>query len=192
MLIETTNEDKVFKSLDLSNHPLVEHSFTNCTFEHCTFVNGLWGNAKFYSCTFTCCNMSFVKVDGCFLQNVAFNECKLVGIEFYKCNKTFFCVNTKQSILLNCNFSDLSMPKASFHKTQLKECYFTNTQLIEADFTDTDLQGSIFHKCKLDKADFRHAKNYALNLQANTAKKAHFSSPEVMTLLKSFDIIIDG
>lgn len=186
------NEDKVFKSLDVSNDSLVDHSFTNCTFEHCIFVNSVWNNTKFHSCTFTCCNMSFVKVAGCFLQDVAFDECKLVGIEFYKCNKIFFCINIKQSMLLNCNFSDLSMQKASFHKSQLKECYFTNTQLVAADFTDTDLQGSIFHMCKLDKADFRRAKNYAINLQTNTTKKAHFSYPEVMTLLKSFDIIIDG
>ena len=83
------------------------------------------------------------------------------------------------------------MQRASFHKSQIKECYFTGTQLVEADFTSTDLQGSVFHKCKLDKADFRDAKNYEISLQANTAKKAKFSYPDVMSLLKFLDIIID-
>lgn len=84
------------------------------------------------------------------------------------------------------------MQKSSFHKSKLQECYFINTQLVETDFRDSDLQGSNFHNCKLDKADFRGAKNYVINLQANSTKKAKFSYPEVMTLLQSFDIVIDG
>lgn len=191
MFVESTNENKVFKAMNLSDLSLVEHSFTNCTFEQCMFVNGNWRSAEFHSCTFTCCNISFVKIAGCFLQDVTFSECKLVGIEFHKCNKTFFCVNIKQCALLNCNFSDLSMQKASFNQSQIRDCFFTNAQLSEADFTGVDLQGSIFHNCKLDKADFRGAKNYAINLQTNAAKKAKFSYPEVMTLLKYFDIIIN-
>ena len=83
------------------------------------------------------------------------------------------------------------MKKTHFNKSQLKECSFTDTQLEGANFTEADLQGSTFHKCKLDKADFRGTKNYAINLKTNSAKKAKFSYPEVMTLLQFFDIIID-
>jgi fluoroquinolone resistance protein len=82
--------------------------------------------------------------------------------------------------------------KTSFKKSKLRECSFINTNLSDADFTDTDLQGTIFHQCKLDKADFRDAKNYAISLKTNTAKKAKFSYPEVMRLLTFFDIVIEG
>lgn len=189
--IESYNEDKVFKLLDLSNLSFSDSFFVNCIFENCTFINSVWRNTKFQSSTFTSCNINFTKLEGSFLQDVTFNECKLVGIEFYKCNKIFFCINIKQSALLNCNFSDLGMKRASFYKSRVEECYFTGTQLEEADFIDTDLKGSIFHQCKLDKADFRNSKNYFINLQVNTVKKAKFSYPEVMNLLKSFDIVVE-
>jgi fluoroquinolone resistance protein len=191
MALEINNENKTFKTLDLTEQSFMECSFTDCTFEHCAFVNSIWIKTKFHSCTFICCNISFVTVDGCFLQDVTFLECKIVGIEFHKCNKVFFCINIKNSILLNCNFSDLNMQKACCYKSSFKECFFTNTQLMESDFTGADLQGSIFHKCNLEKADLRGAKNYTINLHTNIVKKAQFSYPEVMSLLTFFDIVID-
>lgn len=192
VMVQSVNEDQKFTSVNFSEVSFVEHSFTNCTFERCIFMHAQWNKAKFYSCTFNGCNISLVRVNGAFFQEVTFNECKLVGLEFHKCDKTFFHINVQQSLLLDCNFSDLSMPKTSFHKSKFEECRFITTQLVGADFTETDLQGSVFQHCKLDKADFRGARNYAINLQANSVKKAKFSYPEVMTLLDSFDIVIDG
>lgn len=185
-------ENEQFSSVDFTDISFTERSFTNCIFEHCTFMNSQWSKAKFYSCTFNGCNLSLVKILGVFLQEVTFNECKLVGLEFHKCDKTFFHVNAQQSLLLDCNFSDLNMSKTSFHKSKLEECRFVNTKLVGANFSETDLQGTVFQQCKLDGADFREARNYAINLKANSVKKAKFSYPEVITLLKSFDIVIDG
>lgn len=189
--IEPFNDDKVFRSLDLSQASCIGCSFNNCTFEHCTFIDSSWRTAQFHSCTFISCNINFVQLEGCLLQDVVFQECKLVGLEFCKCNKTFLSISIKQCVLLNCNVSDLDLRKTSFHKSNLKDCSFTNTNLTEADFTNTDLLGSIFHQCKLDKADFRNAKNYSINPHANTVKKAKFSYPEVLTLLAPLEIIIE-
>jgi fluoroquinolone resistance protein len=46
-------------------------------------------------------------------------------------------------------------------------------------------------KTNLTGANFKGAKNYAINPQANTLKKTRFSYPEVMTLLNALDIIIE-
>lgn len=82
------------------------------------------------------------------------------------------------------------MKKTHFCKSKIKECYFNETELIEADFKDTDLEGSLFHHCDLTQSDFRGAINYSIDPQANILKKAVFSSPEVLALLRYFDIQI--
>ena len=143
-------EEKVFTKIDFSAIPLTGYSFFDCVFEHCIFIESIWNDAKFYSCVFNGCNVSLIKVKDCLLQNVTFNECKIVGIEFYKVNKTFFTITITQCSLLHCNFSDLFMKKISFKGSRLKECCFKNTQLEGADFTDTDLQETIFRKCNLN------------------------------------------
>ena len=91
---------------------------------------------------------------------------------------------------MGCNFSDLKMKRTSFLGSKVKECYFNDTFLMEADFRETDLEGSIFHHADLSKADFRDAKNYSINPQSNTLKKARFSIPEALSLLNFFDILI--
>lgn len=184
-------EEKVFTKVDFTHVSLAEYSFFNCVFEQCVFIDSVWDNAKFYSCIFNVYNLSFVNVKDSLLQDVTFNECKLVGIEFYKVNKTFFSVAIVQSSLLNCNFSDLFMKGTSFKGSRLKECCFKNTQLEGTDFSETDLQETIFRKCNLNKANFKRAKNYSLDITHNKVKNAVFTYPDVMYLLKYFNIIID-
>lgn len=88
------------------------------------------------------------------------------------------------------NFSDLKMKRASFAGCKVKECSFNETYLSEADFRGADLEESIFHHADLSHADFRDAKNYSIDPQSNTLKKARFSIPEVLSLLKFYDIQI--
>lgn len=82
------------------------------------------------------------------------------------------------------------MKKASFSGSKLKECYFTNNQLKGADFYDVDLSGTVFHNCDLTMADFSTAMQYDIDPQTNKIKKAKFSLPEAVGLLKAFDITI--
>ena len=82
------------------------------------------------------------------------------------------------------------MKKASLKESKIWNVHFTNTDLYYANFTDTDLLGSRFHRCNLTRADFRDAKNYMVDLSSNIVKKAKFSLPEAVELLKSFDIEI--
>lgn len=129
-------------------------------------------------------------MEGCRFQNVQFVECKIVGGEFFKCDKTFFSASFKKCLLHYCNFSDLNMKNGAFCGSRLKENYFTNTNLIGVDFTDVDLSGSIFHNCDLTKADFSSATCYDIDPQANKVKRAKFSLPEAVGLLRGFDITL--
>lgn len=127
---------------------------------------------------------------GCRLQEVCFKECKIVGADFFKCEKNFFSIKATDSFLQYCNFSNLSLKQASFENSALKECHFTDTILTEANFKDSDLSGTVFHNSNLCKANFQGARNYDIDLTANKVKKAKFSLPEALSLLKAFDIEI--
>lgn len=163
-------EDQTFEGKDFTGQ-----SFAGKQFTHCTFIN---------------CNLSLVNLDGCRLHEVTFRECKIVGAKFFLCDKRFFSITGDKSIFKSCNFSGLKMKKADLSGSSLAECDFNETELAEVNFTDCDLQGTLFHNCNLSKADFRGAQNYALDPQTNKLTKAQFSIPEVLILLKGFDIKI--
>ena len=131
--------------------------------------------------------MSLIKLNGNKLQEIIFKECKFVGTEFYRCEKLNH-VKFLKCILQTCNFTDLKLKGFSFKASKLKEVHFSNTDLSEADFSDTDLLGTIFHQCNLTKANFRDAKNYQIDFATNNLKKAKFTFPDVINLLKSLDI----
>jgi uncharacterized protein YjbI with pentapeptide repeats len=59
-------------------------------------------------------------------------------------------------------------------------------------FSQCDLSGAIFDHTNLEKVDFRTATNFTINPSLNTLKKAKFSMPSVVGLLKNFDIIIEN
>ena len=135
--------------------------------------------------------MDSTHLEGCRFQDILFEESKIVGAEFHKCDKTFFSIRLEKSIVMVCNFSELKMKRTSFCGSKVKECYFNDTQLSESDFTKTDLEGTLFHHCDLSKADFRGAVNYSINPQSNVMKKAIFSAPEALALLTFFYIKIE-
>ena len=184
------NEDQVIKSEDFSKKSLENYTFPSCSFISCDFSESLLRNAKFCACTFMNCNLSLMKLDGCRFQEVKFVDCKIVGAEFFKCERTFFSVTFKGCLLQYCNFSDLNMENSSFTGSKLKDSHFTNAILIGTDFHDVDLTGTIFHNCDLRKADFSSATRYNIDPQTNKIKKAKFSLPEALGLLRAFDITI--
>lgn len=184
------NEGKHFKSADFSQKALDDHSFSNCSFHSCNFSKSLLRNAKVTSCSFVGCNLSLVTLDGSHFQDVHFLDCKIVGAEFFKCRSLFFSATFKNCLLQYCNFSELNMKNSNFSESKIKECYFTNTCLNGANFSGAELPGTAFHNCDLCKADFSSATQYSIDPCTNKIKKAKFSLPEVVGLLRGFEIVI--
>jgi len=70
--------------------------------------------------------------------------------------------------------------------------------LQQVDFTEADLTNSIFNNCEfksaiferttLEKSDFRTSYNYIIDPEKNKIKKAKFSMPEVLGLLRKYNI----
>lgn len=188
MCIPRHIENQEYHSENFSKKPLEGQQFSNCTFNNCNFTESLFSGTKFCSCRFNECNFSMVRLEGTRFQDVVFNGCKMVGVEFFKCEKSFFIVHFKNSLLHYCNFADLNLKGTVFLGSKLKECYFTNCCLIDANFAETDLSGTNFHNSDLSKADFSTATNYDIDPISNKIKKAKFSFPEAIGLLRGFDI----
>lgn len=188
IMSEHTIDGQIIKSERFSS--LDKHSFNGCTFNNCDFSESILRNTKFSSCLFSNCNFSLVKLDGCRLQDVKFSDCKIIGAEFFKCERTFFSANFKNCLLQYCNFSDLNMKHSSFDGSKLKDSHFTNTILKDSNFRDVDLSGTIFHNCDLSHADFSCATHYDIDPRTNKIRKAKFSFPEAVGLLRAFDVSI--
>lgn len=125
------------------------------------------------------------------MKKVEFNNCKLVGIDFSKCQKLLVSFNFINSFLQICEFRNLNLKKISFLGSKFKEVQFLNDNLTKVNFANTEFIDTIFNKCDLTKANFVGSKNYLIDPTINIIKKAKFSFPEVLNILKTLDIEID-
>jgi fluoroquinolone resistance protein len=89
------------------------------------------------------------------------------------------------------NFRMLKIPGVKMTGCEVKDADFTETDLSKGDFTGTDFEKTRFFKTNFSGANLKSARNYYIDIQNNTIKKAKFSYPEVLTLLNSLDIIIE-
>jgi uncharacterized protein YjbI with pentapeptide repeats len=125
-------------------------------------------------------------------QNVEFIECRLIGIHFEDCS----------NFGLQISFDKCTLDYSTFNQMNLKKIDFKGCILYEVDFTESDCNDSTFEKCDLNRAifsntnltgaDFRSAYNYEIDPRNNQIKEAKFSFPEIVGLLKSFDIRIES
>lgn len=184
-------ENQVFKKETWIDVDLKHRVFSRTVFESCDFTRSNFTSAKFLECKMVSCNLSLVKLDGCRLQEIEFENCKFVGVNFGRCEPKFLHMKFKGCLIDTGNFSDLDLKGTLFCDCIIRETYFTNSNLSGADFSRSDLKGSTFHNSDLTKANFREAKNYAINPLVNKIQKARFSKPEVLGLLYPMDIIIE-
>jgi fluoroquinolone resistance protein len=191
MIKEKYFENQTFKKEVCISSDLKGTSFSRVIFESCDLSQSLLMQAKLIGCKFLGCNLSLIKLDGSRLQEVEFEDCKLVGVNFSKVDPLFFSVKFKNCLIDLANFSDLQLKGTSFLNCLIREAHFSHTNLAETVFTGSDLAGTTFHNCNLSKAVFTDALNYSIDPTTNVLKRARFSSPGVLSLLDHLGIIID-
>lgn len=135
-------------------------------------------------------DLSLTQFKGIRLQEVTFESCKLIGVNFSMVDPLFFSVRFRNCLLDMTNFSGLDLKKTPFINCLIREASFFESNLTEADFSGSNLSGTTFHHCNLSQVNFASAINYSINPFTNQLKKARFSSPEVLSLLNYFEIII--
>jgi fluoroquinolone resistance protein len=188
-------DNQEYHQLNLAGEDIEEAEFYHCTFYRCSFQELHVKNCSFINCTFENCviiNNTFKYSDA---VNNTFKDCLLIGIDWCtltRKNQITLPFHTLHNCALKYNyFMKLKLDKFNFTTNILEGSFFENCSLIEADFSGCCLKEAAFTMNNLSKADFRYATDYFINVQENNVRKAKFSYPEVIGLLKGTDIIIE-
>jgi fluoroquinolone resistance protein len=188
---ETSHSNEVFERIDLSVTGLEGEEFEACTFTHCNLAGGHLSERLFTDCQFIDCNLSMAKVGGTGLRNVTFVNCKVVGVDFSTCLPFLFAVSFEKCCLDYSHFIKNKLKKTEFKECVIREANFTETDLTDALFDNCDLLNTAFVRSDLSRADFRTSRNYTINLDVNTVRRAKFSLSGITGLLRHYDIIVE-
>lgn len=187
-------EDETFSGLSFDQETIADKTFTDCTFKDCTFREAILQRCSFHDCLFSDCDLSLAKIPGTSFATVAFEMCKLVGIDWTSAHWPKFGIKRPFSFhqcALNYSFfSGLKLPHLSMTQCIAKEADFTDVDFTSALFTGTDFTDSRFVNCNLTKANFNDARNYAIDINQNWLKKTKFALPEAVSLLAGLDIVL--
>jgi uncharacterized protein YjbI with pentapeptide repeats len=162
-----------------------------CRFVNCDFSNADFSNKKFIDCLFERCNLSLVALSGAGMQNVAFQDCKLAGVQFTACRDMLFEVHFEGCQLSYTSFYGKRMPSTSFVRCALTDTDFTSADLSSAVFQECTLNGAIFSATQLNGADFRTATGFIIDPDSNPLKKAKFRLEGLPGLVTKYGVIIE-
>ena len=182
------HQDKTFEKITYAGIEVRGREFENCSFRFCDFSNSNFSHNRFTNCQFIGCNLALMKLNHATLDNVVFQDCKVIGLNFSECAAFLFTVRFENSLLDYASFMNRKMPKTLFRNSSLKHAVFTNALLGQSVFDNTDLQGAIFNTTNLQEANLVSAFNYAIDPELNNIKKAAFSPHGIIGLLAKYDI----
>ncbi len=131
------------------------------------------------------------KVTHAGMSTVAFLNCKVVGVDFSRCLPLLFAVSFEKCSLDYSIFIKNRLKKTKFKECSIREADFTEADLTGASFDNCDLSNTLFCRTNLSQADFRTSRNYSINPELNTVRKAKFSFSGIAGLLRQYDIIIE-
>ncbi len=183
-------DNQTFEDITYTEELVKGREYHDCIFKKCDFSNSEFINCKFIDCVFESCNLSMMKLEGTTLNDVVFKHCKILGVNFSKCQDFLFAVKFESCILDYSSFMGKKMLKTCFIKTSLKEVSFTGANLTGSVFDDTDLMDAVFSQTDLTGVNFATAYNYIFDPDLNTMKKAVFSLNGVAGLLTKHGIKI--
>ncbi len=184
-------EDKTFLALHQDEgHKTTHTEFYDCVFKNCKFFKSSFFYCIFENCQFENCDLSLSVMRSTSFRDVRFSDTKLSGIQwadaaipldvgFYRC-------------LLNYSgFIGVDLTNTEIIECQLKDADFSEANLSKARCCFSDFTGARFVNTNLTRADFTNATNYSIHPHGNKLCKTRFSSPEVLSLLDVFDIIVE-
>lgn len=178
-------EFEEFSSYDIENNEFVE-----CVFKSLDLNGANFNNARFIECRFEKCNLSNISVTNCSFRDVTFNDCKVIGVNWSSL-RNISDFSMKNSNLDYSVFQNLSLNFSNFEGSSLKEVDLSECQLQNSNFKGCNLLGTSFTNSNLFEADIRGAVQYYIEPEFTQIKKAKFSMPEAMSLLKAIGVEVE-
>ncbi len=137
------------------------------------------------------CDLSLTKLQKTVLRDVAFSDCKMLGLRFDECHQAGLSFRFQNCQLQHSVFYSCKIKKTIFRNSNLQECDFSACELQNAVFEQCDLSGAVFENTNLIQADFSTAMHYSIDPENNKIKKARFSVHGLSGLLGKYNIVID-
>lgn len=163
-----------------------EYHFVNCDFSGADF-----SGIRFSECLFERCNLSAVRLAGTALQNVAFDECKLMGLQFTACRDMLFGVHFDQCQLRYASFAGRTMPGTRFMGCTLDEADFADADFTGAVFQDCSLAGAVFQNTRLAGADFSTATGFIIDPETNPLLGARFTVHGLLGVVAKYGLVVE-
>lgn len=168
-----------------------DKEFSECKFLSIDFSNFDLSGSTFLNCKFDDCNFSNTVVNNCSFKGIVLNKCKFVGILFSRINTFLHSWEFNKCKLELCMFESIDIKNSKFLDCKIFDCNFIEVVLKDSIFSGSDLKDTSFERCDLRNNDFRGSKNYYFDISDNRVKGSIFSQPEVLTLLKKFEVEIE-
>lgn len=183
-------EDNTYHNINLLEQPLSKGTYENCTFSNCDAQGFDFSHFQLIDCTFINCNLSLIKLRDTQLQQVRFEQCKMLGIQFDTANTFGFKIALKDCLLKHSSFYSLNLSHTNFENCDLEETDWTKANLTKASLANCNLYLAQFDQTNLTQTNFTGSYNVAINPTNNQLKKTVFDAENAIGLLKGLDIII--
>lgn len=121
------------------------------------------------------CDLSNVVLDETIIDDVHFQGCKLVGVDFAAGSAMTFQARFTECSMRLAVFTGVNLRGLRFERCDLRDVDFTKADCRGAVFSECDLGGAIFEQSDLRKADFSSAQNVAFEPEQNQIRGAKIS-----------------
>ncbi|OUS27031.1 hypothetical protein A9Q99_17665 [Gammaproteobacteria bacterium 45_16_T64] len=181
-----------FVSLDLCYEEISDLEFEDCTFTECDWSDAVLSRCRFIECHFIKCNLSNANVAHSKFLDVVFEECKIIGLDWTKCDWPNLSlpspIRFNRCIMNDSSFYGLSLSELVLDECKCHDADFREADVSEGNFSGTDLANSVFGRTNLSGVDFTEATHYTIDIYENNLKGAKFCRYEAVRLLEGLDI----
>jgi fluoroquinolone resistance protein len=186
-------QDQTYQRLQQPKTQIQYKTFHNCTFSHCNFAETIWQECHFYECLFQNCDLSLVQFKNSAFVSTLFDQSKVIGVNWT--DVAWGGMSPRKIDFEGCNISYSTFIHLKLPAIRIKNCIAHDADFAEADLTGADCTGTDFAEARflhtnLTKANFVGARNYAIAPAINTIKKAKFSLPEAVSILRLMEIVL--
>lgn len=187
--IEYFNE--TFRNHDFVKDPCAGALFEGCRFEQCNFLSASLHHCRFIDCVLVDCQLSSANFTQALLNDVLFQQCKMMGIRFDSIRSQPLSVTFQGCVLDLSSFYQLNLSDTSFERCTAREADFAGANLSRSSFAGADLTGAQFEDCNLEEADFRQSVGCVIRPDKNRIRKARFSISGLPGLLQQYGIVVE-
>lgn len=153
----------IFEGLQLNKLAIKRAEFEQVTFVECRFEGVAFVGCSLSNCRFVDCELTTVKLGGSTFNEVRFERCRMMGINFTDLARVILDVGFRECLMDYACFAGMQLSRTEFIDCRLRDADFSNAQLERTVFGGSDLAKANFNHAALLRADLRGAENLSFD-----------------------------